>query len=124
MKELQKEQYVIYEPYLKKVYENPVNFNVSYGVDFYFKFPDLVDMKQCCFNQEKSALRKLRKLRSAYLEGNRNRQTYRSRIFVGEDSPEGLHRPNQQEFETELLSIFDRHYVVRKVLTTIQILDE
>ena len=63
MKEHQKEFFIIYEPYLDKVYENPVNLKTSYGIDFYFKYLDLVDVKSCSFESEKTARRKLEKLR-------------------------------------------------------------
>ena len=122
MKEYQKEFYIIYEPYIDKVYENPGNFNPSYGVDFYFKFLDLVDIKQCSFGSEKKAKRKLEKLRKFYLEEKKIKQGYRKSLLVGETN-ESLHTPDQKEFEEEILKIFDRHYVIKKLITKVSIED-
>ena len=122
MKQYQREFYIIYEPYLDKVYENPENFNPSYGVDFYFRYLDLIDIKKCSFASEKRAKRKLEKLRKFYLEEKKIKQGYRKSLRVG-DSDETLHVPSQEEFEEEILKIFDRHYVIRKLTTQVTIGD-
>ena len=50
------------------------------------------------------------------------KQSYRKSLRVG-DSDDNLHVPSQKEFEEEILKIFDRHYVVRKLTTQVTIGD-
>ena len=114
---------MIYECYTKQVYSNPTRFSPSYQVDWYFDWLDKLDLKQCCFVSEKTARKKLAGLRERYLEEKRHKDFYRRSMCIGEDTPEGLHKPNQEEFEVEILKIFDRHYVVKPITWTITLED-
>lgn len=123
MKELRKELFVIYECFTKQVFSNPVRVNPSYGVDWHFTWLDKVDLKQCCFSTEKAAKRKLAKLRELYLAEKQVKDGYRQCLLVGDDDPKGLHVPDQQEFEDEILRTFDRHYVVKPISWLIRLED-
>ena len=62
-------------------------------------------------------------LRDRYLEEKRHKESYRKSMFIGEETPGGLRTPNQEEFEEEILKIFDRHYGVKPITWMITLPD-
>jgi len=111
----------IVEQYEDKVYRNPVHLKTSIPVDWNFTFFDRVDLQECLFKSERSAKRKLEKLRKLYLEQKKIKKLYRDSCFVETVENPELHRPSQPEFEVMILDIFDRHYILKKVSTVYSI---